>query len=68
MGLLTMIKSIDLFGQKVELSFNGEGSQHNTYIGGIVSFFVRTFIGIFTLSLIVKLLTYGDDSISTIVT
>ena len=68
MGFFTMIRSIDLFGQKVELSFNGEGNQHNTYIGGIVSIFVRTFIGIFTLSLIIKLLTYGDDTISTIIT
>ena len=68
MGLFTWIRSKDLFGQKVELSFNGEGSQHNTYIGGFVSIIVRTFITIFTLSLFIKLLTFSDDTISTIFT
>ena len=68
MGLLTFIRSKDLFGQKVELTFNENGSQHNTYVGGFFSIFVRSFIFVFTSSLFLKLATHGDDTISTIFT
>ena len=66
--MLNFIRSKDLFGYPVQLTFNGSGSTHNTYIGGVVSVFVRIFMTIFIASLFIKLLTYGDDAISTILT
>ena len=67
MGILNWILEKDLFGYKVELSFNDQGSEHKTYVGGLVSLMVKSFMLIFTTSLFIKLFTYGDDSISTII-
>ena len=66
MGFSKLIRRQDLFGRKVEFGFNNEGSSHNTYIGGGFSVIVRSFIIVFISSLIFKLATHGDDTISTI--
>ena len=59
------ITSYDLYGKKVELSFDGKGSSHNTLVGGIVSIFIKSFMLFYIVTLNVKLFTFGDDATKT---
>ena len=59
-----MITSYDLFGKKVELSFNKKGSSHNTLLGGSVSIFIRGFMAFYIVTLFYKLFSFGGDSTS----
>ena len=40
MGLKSVIKSTDIFGHPVNLTFKGSAT-HNTFIGGVISILVR---------------------------
>ena len=66
MGFLKHIKSQDLFGHKVELQFNGQGSTHNTLIGGAISIFVKLIMFVYIYMLTEKLIEFGDDKNSII--
>ena len=66
MGILSFVKDKDLFGHKVKISFNGQGSQHKTYVGGFFSIMVKSFMIVFVTNLLIKLITKGEDSIFTI--
>ena len=42
------IKSLDMFGQKVSLTFNKEGSTFNTQYGAITSIMIYLIVGLFS--------------------
>ena len=37
------VKSFDIFGKRIEMSFNNKGKQHTTILGGICTLMVYTF-------------------------
>ena len=56
------LKSHDLFGHQVSLSFNNAGRTHKTLIGGIVSIFmVKFMMASYIYMLSYKLFSNGDD-------
>ena len=63
--MLDYIKSHDLFGHKVELTFNKDGSEHKTLFGGFVSIFIKTFLLWYTTTLFIKMIFHQDDKITT---
>ena len=61
-----LIKSQDLVGHPVSLSFNGKGNLHQTFLGGIISSFVRLYILYVLISKTQIMLTHGNDNVSKI--
>ena len=60
------IKDNDLFGHKIELIFNKKGSEHKTFVGGVVSLFVKLLMVGYISLLIKKLVKHEDDSNETV--
>ena len=64
--LLKLIKSHDLFGHEVQLSFNKKGSTHNTLVGGIFSVLIKFMVLGYTALLFKKLINKEGDSYSSV--
>ena len=56
-----IIRSSDIFGQKVELNINCEGTQHQTQVGGAISILVMTLLFFYFAELIKKMVNHNDD-------
>lgn len=61
-----LIKSQDLVGHPVALSYNSNGSVHKTFLGGAISCLVLIFMLKITYSKTYVMVTHGDDTISKI--
>ena len=59
------MKSNDIFGHSFQLGFNEKGNVQTTLTGGIVSFFLKIFIGGFLVRQTLLVLLNGDDNIVT---
>ena len=55
------IKSQDMFGQQIMLNFNNRGSAHNTFVGGVASLLIYSFISWYTGYHCHELLTWGNN-------
>lgn len=62
--LKTLIKSQDLVGHQVNLTFNGRGNVHQTFLGGIISSFFLIFLLKMTYNYSFQMVTHGNDNIS----
>jgi len=60
------IKSQDLVGYQVNLSYNGKGNLHQTFLGGFISSIVLAFMLYTTYGKSSTMVTHGDDSITKI--
>ena len=60
--MLKLIKSLDLFGHPIVLSFNNKGNTHNTLLGGSVSILIRLMMLAYIITLTKKLVLYEDDN------
>ena len=60
------VKQCDKFGHKVELNFNKNGNEHKTILGGIVSVIIMIFTFTFVTYEIQKLVTNGDDKVTSV--
>ena len=56
-----VLKSQDIFGSKVRLNFNRNGSVHTTSIGGFVSIILKLMYVGYMAILILRLITHDDD-------
>lgn len=63
--MLDFIKGHDMFGHKVELTFNKDGSEHKTVVGGFISIFIKAFLLWYTCTLFIKMWFHQDDKITT---
>lgn len=64
--MLKLIKSHDLFGHEVQLSFNKKGNAHNTLVGGIFSVLIKFLVLAYTTLLFKKLVNKEGDTYSSI--
>ena len=53
-----------MFGHDVRLNFNNKGHLHKTFLGGLVSLFIKTFIGLYVFLNVRNLLFALDDKVS----
>lgn len=66
MGINRFIKELDMFGHDVRLNFNRKGYTHKTFLGGLVSLFIKTAIFLYVVLNVRKLLFAEDDKIGLI--
>ena len=60
------ITNRDLVGYQVNLSYNGNGNLHRTFLGGTISTFVLALILYITYGKSFTMVTHGNDNISKI--
>ena len=58
-----VIKSIDMFGQPIELNFNNSGSKHKTVVGGFCSIYIRMFLLFYVVYIFHQMFSYGNDTV-----
>ena len=58
------IKSQDMFGHIVNLNFNKNGTEHTTFVGGLMSGLIKLFISMYILILFRRTIFYLDNKIS----
>ena len=61
-----LIKQQDQVGHAVHFSYNGKGNLHQTFLGGLISSFVLTFILGVSISKTKTMITHGDDTLTRI--
>ena len=59
-----LIKKQDVFGKKVELSFNQNGSIHKTYFGGFITILYTIFIIAYTAFGFLNIQNHSKDKIT----
>jgi len=59
--LYNTVRDQDMFGHPVTLNFNRQGDTHNTFIGGLVSMFIKLLIFGFLAYKSYVLVTLGDN-------
>jgi hypothetical protein len=66
MKLKQVIRNRDMFGHRVELNFNNQGSSHKTLCGGIGSIMLQTLMMVFVNLNVKKLFLQEDDNLKSI--
>jgi hypothetical protein len=67
MKLKAILKSVDLFGHKINLNFDGHGSSYPTVFGGFASVLVRAIIMFYVLVLTIKMFNLEADTLESVV-
>ena len=57
-------KSYDLFGHPINLRFGDEGHEYKTFIGGLVSYFIRLFMYFMIFGMSWNMFTYQRNTTS----
>ena len=60
-SLINLVKKLDLFGMPIQFSFNKQGSEHRTFLGGLISLFIRAAILSYTVLLIARMVGRNDN-------
>ena len=63
--MFNIIRKLDIYGTKIQLNFNGKGSSHNTYLGGLFTLLGKVTVLTYTLYLAHDLVTFNNDTTST---
>ena len=64
MSLTDKIRKLDMFGHDVRLNFNNSGHLHKTFLGGLVSLFIKTFIALYVFLKVRSLVFALDDKVN----
>ena len=60
------IRQHDLFGHVIHMNFNKRGPSHKTYVGGLLSIFIKMFIRVYVLLTFKSLIFLEENSTSSI--
>ena len=59
-SLNNQVRKLDLFGHPIVLTYQKEGQQYKTLIGGWISLFIRAAVIAYVIIVFIRLGTYGD--------